>query len=210
MHPYEAARTMRERRKHESVRLNYGSLYSVVGSLAKRGLIDPVGAERSGRLPERTVYRITEAGLIEMRDWLSELLELPIKEYPALAAALSFLSALPPAEASALLEQRAVHLTQELALGAAARAAIEQAGLPRLLWVEAELSGALRQAELDYVRGLVADIAAGTLEGLEWWQALHSEREHASEPTPRWEAGGTESHTDGEPARSQRAARETG
>ena len=33
MHPYEVATTLRQRGKHESVRLNYGSLYSVVASL---------------------------------------------------------------------------------------------------------------------------------------------------------------------------------
>ena len=33
MHPYEVATTLRQRQKHESVRLNYGSLYAVVASL---------------------------------------------------------------------------------------------------------------------------------------------------------------------------------
>jgi len=41
MHPYEVATTLRQRQKHESVRLNYGSLYAVVASLEKRGLIVP-------------------------------------------------------------------------------------------------------------------------------------------------------------------------
>ena len=38
MHPYEMAQTMRSRAKHESVKLNYGSLYGVVEGLEKRGL----------------------------------------------------------------------------------------------------------------------------------------------------------------------------
>ncbi len=33
MHPYEVAQTLRHRAKHESVRLNYGSLYDVVDAL---------------------------------------------------------------------------------------------------------------------------------------------------------------------------------
>ena len=41
MHPYEIATTLRQRQKHESVRLNYGSLYGVVESLEKRRLIPP-------------------------------------------------------------------------------------------------------------------------------------------------------------------------
>src|ERR1700688_4078904 len=65
MHPYEVATTLRHRRKNESVRLNYGSLYAVVGSLEKRGLIETSEVEREGRLPERTVYRITDSGRVE-------------------------------------------------------------------------------------------------------------------------------------------------
>ena len=56
MHPYEMAATMRERGKEQSIKLNYGSLYTVVDSLAKNGLIEAVEARREGRRPERTVY----------------------------------------------------------------------------------------------------------------------------------------------------------
>ncbi len=51
MHPYEVATTLRQRNKHESVRLNYGSLYAVVESLERRGLIVAQGTERSGGFP---------------------------------------------------------------------------------------------------------------------------------------------------------------
>ncbi len=60
MHPYEVATTLRQRNKHESVRLNYGSLYAVVASLEKRGLIAAQETMRAGRLPERTVYALTD------------------------------------------------------------------------------------------------------------------------------------------------------
>ncbi|HEV8064303.1 MAG TPA: PadR family transcriptional regulator, partial [Acidimicrobiales bacterium] len=53
MHPYEVAQTLRDRAKHESVRLNYGSLYSVVDGLEKRGLIRVRETVREGRRPER-------------------------------------------------------------------------------------------------------------------------------------------------------------
>ena len=54
MHPYEMSTTMRERGKHESIKLNYGSLYSVVDSLHKHGLITTRETTRAGRRPERT------------------------------------------------------------------------------------------------------------------------------------------------------------
>ena len=37
MHPYEMSQTLRSRAKHESIKLNYGSLYSVVEGLEARG-----------------------------------------------------------------------------------------------------------------------------------------------------------------------------
>ena len=93
MHPYEVATTLRQRNKHESVRLNYGSLYAVVASLERRGLIAPQETARAGRLPERTVYDLTEAGRIETHDWLTDLIATPVKDYPAFEAALESLRA---------------------------------------------------------------------------------------------------------------------
>ena len=73
MHPYEMAATMRTRGQDASIRLNYGSLYGVVETLLKRGLIKEQEVVRDGRRPERTVYRITTAGRAEIDEWLSEL-----------------------------------------------------------------------------------------------------------------------------------------
>ena len=46
MHPYEMAATMRERHKEESIKLRYGSLYSVVELLQREGLIAPQETSR--------------------------------------------------------------------------------------------------------------------------------------------------------------------
>ena len=62
MHPYEISTTLRTRGKEKSIRLNYGSLYAVVDSLQKHGLIETKETLREGRRPERTVYDITPAG----------------------------------------------------------------------------------------------------------------------------------------------------
>jgi DNA-binding PadR family transcriptional regulator len=205
MHPYEVAQTLRTRRKDDSVRLNYGSLYAVVETLARRGLIEPSETERSGRLPERTIYRITDAGLTEMHDWLAGLIAVPAREYPAFEAALSFLPALDPDEAASLLRERVDRLEAELAGAGAVREMVEKARLPRLLWVEAEFAMTLRAAELGYARRLLADIEAGTLDGIGWWRRIH---DHPGGPVPLpppWEPGGPgggepgdESHDDKE------------
>jgi DNA-binding PadR family transcriptional regulator len=174
MHPYEVATTLRQRHKNESVRLNYGSLYAVVGSLEKRRLIEPGEVERDGRLPERTIYRITDAGRVEAHDWLAELISTPVKEYPAFEAGLSFLPALPPDETLALLEERALAIELGLAHWRGVRELLEERGLPRVLWVEAEYAARMREAELEYTRALIADISADALGGIEWWRAMHA------------------------------------
>jgi DNA-binding PadR family transcriptional regulator len=184
MHPYEVASTLRRRHKDDSVRLNYGSLYAVVGSLEARGLIEAAEVQRDGRMPERTVYRLADAGRVEAHDWLAELISLPVKEYPAFEAGLSFLPALEPEEARALLEQRANELEIALAASRGLRELVEERGLPRLLWVEAEFAGRMREAELGYVRELIGEIAAGTLGGIEWWRAIHAGGAPASAPLP--------------------------
>lgn len=177
MHPYEMVSTMRERGKHESVRLRYSSLYSIVEALEREALILPLETRREGRRPERTVYGLTEAGRAEFLGWLRELLSEPVKEYTQFAAGLSFMPALPPAEAATLLEERVRMLEEEVGgMHARVEAAAEQ-GLPRLFLVEAEHELVLREAELTWVRELVRAIRDGTLGGMLEWRSFHPELE---------------------------------
>src|SRR5215470_13353834 len=105
MHPYEMATTLRARGKDQSIKLNYGSLYTVVEALQQHKLIATQETEREGRRPERTVYRLTDAGRMELIDWVSELISRPAKEYTRFEAGLSRLPVLRPEDAAALLAQ---------------------------------------------------------------------------------------------------------
>jgi DNA-binding PadR family transcriptional regulator len=183
MHPYEVATTLRQRLKHRSVRLNYGALYRVVESLSKRRLIEPTETERAGRLPERTIYKLTDAGRVEMNDWLADLISTPATEYPQFVAGLSFLASLSPEQAVTLLKQRITQLILEEARAGATREILQKHGLPRLLWLEEEYRDRVRTAELDFVRSLVRDIESGDLDGAEWWQAVQ-ERGFDNVPPP--------------------------
>src|ERR1700722_10233921 len=172
MHPYEVAQTLRARAKQESVRLNYGSLYAVVESLEKRGFIRASETTREGRRPERTVYEVTDEGIRELTDWLTELIATPAKEYPHFMAALSFLPALDVDDALAALRQRAVAVEIRLAqMRATLRAAVD-AGLPRLFELEGEYEEKLMESELDFVRVLIKEIENGSLEGIELWRSF--------------------------------------
>jgi DNA-binding PadR family transcriptional regulator len=190
MHPYEMVSTMRERGKHESVRLRYSSLYSVVGALEREGLISPRETVREGRRPERTVYGITDAGRAEFLTWLRELLSEPVKEYTQFAAGLSFIAALPPDEAAGLLEERVRLLEEEIGeMRLGLDDAAERLGLPRLFLIESEHELVLREAELEWLRELVGEIRAGTLGGIGGWRSFHSRPAEA----------GAESTTEGGP-----------
>lgn len=172
MHPYEVAQTLRGRYKHESIKLNYGSLYNVVEGLEKRGYIRVTETIREGRRPERTIYEITEAGSREFVDWLSALITTPVKEYLQFEAALSLLPALPPSEAVELLRQRAEDLETRLAFSRMSTESARARGLPRLFLLESEYMDALTEAELAYVRSLIKDIDSGTLDGIEVWRGF--------------------------------------
>jgi len=173
MHPYEVAQTLRERAKHDSVRLNYGSLYSVVESLEKRRLIAAQETVREGRRPERTVYAITDAGEREFVDWLSELVSVPVKEYPQFEAALSFIVALPPDDALELLKMRANQLELTVAQAHAGLQRVQEFGLPRVFELETEYHLRLLEAELDWARTIIKDIESGSLDGLGLWRGFH-------------------------------------
>ena len=181
MHPYQVAQTLRTRAKHESIRLNYGSLYSVVESLERRGLVKVRDSVRQGRRPERTTYEITEAGSREMVDWLSDLLAVPQKEYLQFEAALSLLGNLPPDDVVELLGERLGTMEQQLALSTALRAAIQGPEIPRLFLIEHEYSEALLKAEIDFVKTLIADIESGSLDGLEFWRSFHHRNHEESD-----------------------------
>src|ERR1700730_11702061 len=111
MHPYEMAATLKQRRKEDSIKLRYGSLYTVIDLLLARGLIRAKETSRAGKRPERTVYTLTPPGLDELRDWMRELLRDPAKEYPQFEAGLCLMPVLPPEEAVSLLRQRALQLS---------------------------------------------------------------------------------------------------
>ena len=179
MHPYEMAQVLRERGKHHSIKIKWGSLYTVVRSLERHGFIEATGTFRQGRRPERTVYALTDAGRAEMRDWLRELLAVPEKEFPTFEGALSLAGALPPEEVQHLLTERLRRLEAELAEVRSELAALTPE-LPRVFLIEAEYAAAMRQAEAEWIRGLLSELADGSLSGLDVWRQFHRQA-----PAPR-------------------------
>lgn len=171
MHPYEVASVLRARSKDEQMGIKWGSLYRVVQNLEKHGYIEAVQSERQGARPERTVYRITEAGRAEMVDWVRELVGEPGSE-ERFKAGLSLLAVLPPDDVVHLLDGRARALEELIAADEAELAASAEQ-VPRLFLIETEYELAARRAEVRWTRGLLQEIADGSMPGLAQWREFH-------------------------------------
>jgi DNA-binding PadR family transcriptional regulator len=154
------------------MKINWGSLYTVVQNLEKHGFIETVEVGREGRQPERTTYQITDAGRDELHGWLRELISEPQREYTSFEAALAECAVLSPRELTQLLKQRLEVLETATAEHEAGLAALETS-LPRLFLIESEYHLALRRAETEWVRGVLTEFTDGTFPGIEDWQRFH-------------------------------------
>ena len=163
-HPYEMSVTMKNRHWHTSIKLNYGSLYTVIEGLEKRGYVQVQDTIREGNRPERTVYALTGAGRIELAAWLSDILRTPKKEYLNFEAGLTLMLHLPSETASQILQERMAHLVSEIDnLKTQLQEFTERFHLERALTIEREYGIVMREAELNWVRSIVADLDSGKL-----------------------------------------------
>ena len=173
MYPYEMAAALRQRGKDQAIKINWGSLYTVVQNLEKYGFIEALEVAREGRQPERTTYQITDAGQAELKDWLRELLSVPEREYTRFEAALGDSGVLPPDELIDLLQQRLDALDAANAEHQAGLDALVKT-IPRLFLIESEYYLAQRRAEAEWVRGLLKEFGDGTFPGIDAWRHFHA------------------------------------
>jgi DNA-binding PadR family transcriptional regulator len=175
MHPYQLGRSLRDNDDVRSIRFNHGSLYMVVGQLAKAGFIVELETVREGQRPERTPYALTDAGRRELHDWLGELIEEPRHEFPHFVAALSLVAALPPDEVVELLGSRLGRLAERRA---EARELIDSAvanGVHPLFLVEEEYRLALLEAESSFVERFIEQITNSETGWAPQWAEFHGD-----------------------------------
>ncbi len=107
-HGYDLKRAFDERFGHDRP-LHYGQVYSTMSRLLKNGLVEVDGVEHGGG-PERKRYAITDAGITDVGQWLTQ----PEKPEPYLQSTLYtkvVLALLTGRDANALLDsQRSEHL----------------------------------------------------------------------------------------------------
>ncbi|WP_280369865.1 PadR family transcriptional regulator [Nocardia wallacei] len=174
MHRYEIAATLKQRGKERDMDIKWGSLYTVVQNLEKHGFLEVVGSERDGARPERTIYRITEAGRAELDDWTRELVVTPEPEHHRFVAGLSILGLLPPDDVIALLSERLRRLETIIA-GERESIAAQRAVIPRLFIVESEFQLAMLEAEARWAAALRDELTAGAFPDMDLWRRMHAE-----------------------------------
>ncbi|GAB3990166.1 PadR family transcriptional regulator [Actinoallomurus acanthiterrae] len=162
LHPYGIQRLIKQWGKDQVVNVGQrATLYRTIDRLQGAGLVAVRETERDSQYPERTVYEITEAGRRATREWLEEMLTVPRQEFPDFPVALSHVLMLEPAEALQLLERR------EAQLSAAFQGLEANAGaaefLPRVVTLESEYVLRTAQAQLDWIRSVIADLRSGRL-----------------------------------------------
>lgn len=170
MHPYEMASTMKERHQHESIKLNFGSLYTVVDRLQECGLIAERETVTDGRRPPRTIYEITVAGRQEFESWLEDLLRGPACDYTAFEAGLCLLSGLSVKKALTALRERLQALTDRSREMRDRLEGVVASGVPRLYLIEHEYRLSMQEAERQWVEQTVEQIESATLDGVRDWK----------------------------------------
>ena len=169
MHVYRLQKLLEAEGKDRIVNVrSRASLYQAIERLERLGLVEVSATVRQEGYPDRVVYAITDAGRLLARQWLREMLSDTGGRYPEFIVALSILFALPVTEAREQLELRAERLAEQLA---ETERTISSApsGLPRLFLLEEEYRRTLLHAEIDWLRGVIADLTDGRLTWSEQW-----------------------------------------
>lgn len=168
MHPYRMHEVIKERGKDRVANVaQRNSVYQTIDRLQRGGLITVLETTRDERRPERTVYAITIDGWAALREWTSDMLATPARDYPEFPAALASLMVLSPEDAAARLEQRSADLRTSLDEDRQAMTAVPE--LPRLFLLDEEYSIAVREAELHWVDGVLEALRSGELHWSEEW-----------------------------------------
>jgi DNA-binding PadR family transcriptional regulator len=195
-HPYEIHQTLRDRKADRLVKLSAGTLYHTIERLDRDGFVQVVETSREGRRPERTTYRLTQAGRDVFAERLRDMLANVVDEHPTFAVAIEFMHTLDEQDALRQLRVRMVDLEARIAGTEVACRHLRDTGLHPLHWPNLRLQLALLRAELDWLRDLVGQLERGELDwprdtgaGAPKATELRLVGDEHTEKTPRGETG---------------------
>lgn len=110
MHGHQIRREAELRDVQDWAGIKPGALYGTLNRLAEEALVEPVSTERAGKMPARTVFRITDEGRKELAILLGAALQGAETTLESFDVALLVADALPRPEVSELMARRAARL----------------------------------------------------------------------------------------------------
>lgn len=162
-HPYDVFQTLVERGDARLVRVNPGAVYHAVERLARDGLVEAVGTERRGNRPERTTYRLTDAGRAAYERRLVSFLGDDHPVHPVFPVGLAEAVDLPRDVVRDALVRRRERESARLAELEDAYERVRALGLPRRYLLDVEHDVAHLRHEVDWLTRTVAELADDAL-----------------------------------------------
>ncbi len=167
MHPYRMQRLIKDRGKDQVINVQQrASLYQTINQLLRADLITFWENAREEGFPERTLYRLTDKGHETAVTWLREMISTLAQEFPDFPAAVSLIPLLTPEDALHQMELRETKLVDQIAVIDKEMHAFE---LPRLFTLESEYMRTVLEADLKWVRAIIADLRSGQLTWNQEW-----------------------------------------
>jgi DNA-binding PadR family transcriptional regulator len=169
MHPYRMQQLIKERGKDKVINVQRrASLYQTIDQLQRAGLIRIREMAKDEKRPERAIYELTEKGRETEKIWMRESLSTLASEFPEFPAAVSFLPILMPDDVVRQMEIREAKLTAEITV-IDEEVRTYSNSLPRLFLLESEYARIMLEAELKWVRSVIADLRSGQLHWTHDW-----------------------------------------
>jgi len=187
MHPYQLHQYLVERGDARLVRISLGAVYHGVERLERDGLVEVVGTDRTGNRPERTTYRLTDAGRAAFARRLTSFLGDDHPTYPLFSVGLAEATDLPREVVVTQLERRRAREASRLDDLEGSYGRIRAEGLPRRYLLDVEHDLDLMRAEVAWLDRALAEIRDGSFEWDEpipvaFVEARRAARLHAPQP----------------------------
>ncbi len=161
VHGYDVRRELVSWHAEEWANVAPGSIYNALKQLTKEGCLEVVGTKAVGGRPERTTYKLTSRGEVEVSEILRDTLWTVRMPTDPLVAAISLMGFIDRKELTSALEARSAQIEGQLKHAEYVIAAIDDIETPDHVREMMRLIYARVGAELEWSRALRARLAAG-------------------------------------------------
>jgi DNA-binding PadR family transcriptional regulator len=161
VHGYDVRRELISWHAEEWANVAPGSIYNALKSLTRDGLLEVVGTKQVGGRPERTTYRLTSRGQVELNELLRDTLWTVRTPIDPFVAAISFMGFIARDELVKALDARATMIEASSKHAQYVVDAIDGVETPDHVREMIRLLDARMTAELAWSRALKARLLAG-------------------------------------------------